>query len=108
LYAANGTNLQIINGATNPERILTTIALSYTPASIGVNTALNHLYLANEAGKSIEVRNGSTGALIATFSLGPFGATPNGAMAVDSTRRRIYVIASSPSGPVLLVINDLT
>ena len=108
LYAANGTNLQIINGATNPERILTTIALSYTPASIGVNTALNHLYLANEAGNSIEVRNGSAGALIATFSLGPFGATPNGAMAVDSTRGRIYVIASSPSGPVLLVINDLT
>ncbi len=108
LYAVNGTNLQIINGATNPERILTTITLSYSPASMGVNTALNHLYLANPVGNNIEVRNGSTGALIATFSLGPLGANPDGAMAVDSTRGRIYAIASSPSGPVLLVIKDLT
>src|SRR5438045_4843420 len=103
LYAVNGTNLQIINGATNPERVLTTLALSYTPASVGVNTALNHIYLANEAAKTIEVRNGSTGALIATFSIGPFGATPNGAMAVDSIRGRIYDIASSASSPVLLL-----
>ena len=108
LYATDGNNLQIINGATNPETILKTVALSYSPASMGINTALNHLYLANSAGSSIEVRNGGTGALIATFSLGPFGATPNGAMAVDSTRGRIYVIASSTSGPVLLVIQDLT
>jgi hypothetical protein len=108
LYAANGPNLQIINGGTSPERILTTKALSYTPASMGINTALNHVYLANPVGNNIEVRNGSTGALIATFSLGPFGATPDGAMAVDSTRGRIYVIASSASGPVLLVIKDFT
>ena len=108
LYAASETSLQIINGATKPERILTTIALSYSPASMGVNTALNHLYLVNPSAGSIEVRNGSTGALNATFSLGPFGAMPNGAMAVDSARGRIYAIASSPSGPVLLVIKDLT
>ena len=108
LYAFDGANLQIINGGTNPERILRTIALSYTPVSMGVNTALNHVYLANEAGSSVEVRNGSTGNLIATFSIGPFGAMPNGAMAVDSTRGRIYLVASSDSGPVLLVIEDLT
>jgi hypothetical protein len=108
LYATDGNNLQIIDGATNPEKILTTIALSYSPASMGINTALNHLYLANSAASSIEVRNGGTGALIATFSLAPFGATPNGATAVDSTRGRIYVIASSASGPVLFVIRDLT
>jgi hypothetical protein len=108
LYAFNGTDLQFINGATNPESVLRTIPLSYTPASMGVNTALNHLYLANESANILEVRNGSTGALIATFSFGPFGATPNGAMAVDSTRGRIYVIASSPSGSVLVVIKDFT
>jgi hypothetical protein len=107
LYAFDGTNLQIINGATNPETILRTVALSYTPAGIGANTARNRLYLANGAANSIEVRNGGTGALLATFSLAPFGATPNGAMAVDSTRGRIYVLASSLSGPVLLVIRDL-
>ena len=108
LYASSGNNLQIIDGATNPEKILTTIALPYGPASMGVNTALNHVYLANSAGSSIEVRNGSTGALIATFSLAPFGAIPNLPMAVDSTRGRICVIASSASGPVLFVIKDLT
>jgi sugar lactone lactonase YvrE len=108
LYAAFGTNLQIINGATNPEKILKTVALSYTPASMAVNTALNHLYLVNPSAGSIEVRNGSTGASIATFSLGSFGATPNGTMAVDSTLGRIYAIAAGGSGPVLLVIRDLT
>ena len=75
---------------------------------MGVNTALNHLYLVNSAANSIEVRHGSTGALIATFSLGPFGATPNGAMAVDSARGRVYAVASGNSGPVLLVIQDLS
>jgi len=53
---------------------------------MGINTALNHLYLVNPSVGSIEVRNGSTGALIATFSLAPFGATLDGAMAVDTTR----------------------
>ena len=47
-----------------------------------INTALNHLYLVNPSVGSIEVRNGSTGALIATFSLAAFGATLDGAMAV--------------------------
>jgi len=75
---------------------------------MGINTALNHLYLVNPSVGSIEVRNGSTGALIATFSLAAFGATLDGAMAVDTTRGRIYVVASSNSGPVLLVIKDLT
>jgi hypothetical protein len=108
LYATSGNNLQIIDGATNPEKILATIALSYSPASMGINTALNHLYVVNSAEGTIEVRDAGTGAVIATFSLGPFGATPDGAMAVDSTRGRIYVIASTTSGPVLLVIKDLT
>ena len=107
LYAFDGANLQIIHGAPNPERVLRTVALAYTPASMGVNTALNRLYLANEAATSIEVRNGFTGALVATFGLKPFGATLDRALAVDSTRGRIYVLASGPSGPVLLVIRDL-
>lgn len=81
LYATGGNNLQIINGAT--EVIQTTIGLTYTPASMGINTELGHLYLANSAGNSLEVRNPSTGALIATFSLATFGDTPNGAMTVD-------------------------
>ena len=74
---------------------------------MGINTELNHLYLANPTLNCLEVRNGLTGAVIATFSLSGFGV-PNGAMTVDSIRGRIYVIASNGSGSVLLVIEDLT
>jgi DNA-binding beta-propeller fold protein YncE len=107
LYASGGSNLQILNGATYPETILATILLSYSPASMGINTELNHLYLANPVAQTIEVRNGSTGALITTFGLGHFGYTPNGGMAVDSIRGRVYVIVSTSSGRLLLVIEDL-
>jgi DNA-binding beta-propeller fold protein YncE len=107
LYASSGNNLQILNGATFPEAILATIGLPYAPGTMGINTELNHLYIANPAGRSIQVRNGSTGAVIDTFSLALFGATPNGDMTVDSIRGRIYVIASTSSGPVLFVIEDL-
>ena len=110
LYAVpDGTNnLQIINGKPDPEVILANIPLGYSPGSLGINTALNHLYITNPAGRSIQVRSGSTGALITTFFL-PNGVTPSGAMAVDSIRGRIYVIQypSGNSGPALLVIEDL-
>jgi len=110
LYASTitGNNLQIINGIPDPEVVVSTIPLSYSPASMGVNQELGHIYLMNTAGDSIEVRNGGTGALIATFSLAPFGVSPNGGMAVDSVRGRIYVTGTTSSGPVILVIEDLT
>lgn len=108
LYAVSGNNLQIINGATDPETILATIALGYTPGSMGINGPLNRLYIANPAANNIEIRNPSTGALISTFALSAFpGVNPNGAMAVDSTRNRIYVIDQSSSPKTLLVIEDL-
>jgi DNA-binding beta-propeller fold protein YncE len=108
LYANSGSSLQIINGAPDPEVIMSTIPLSYTPASAGINQELNHLYLANAAGRSIEVRNGLTGSLTATFSLLASGAIPDGYMSVDSIRGRIYITATKGSGRVLLVIEDLT
>jgi DNA-binding beta-propeller fold protein YncE len=108
LYACSGNNLQIINGSLDPETILTTIALSYSPASIGVSPTLSHLYLANPNANCLEVRNSSTGALISTFSLASFGVVPSGPMVIDSTRSRIYVIGSNSTGSVLLVIEDLT
>ena len=105
LYAVpDATNdLQIINGKPDPEVILKTVPLSYHPYTLGINTALNHLYLANPAAQSIEVRDPVKGKLISTFSLP--GLTPDGSMAVDSIRGRIYVIQNSP--PTLLVIEDL-
>jgi hypothetical protein len=108
LYATTGNNVQIINGIPDPEVILTTVALSYTPASMGVNQELNHLYLANSAGQSIEVRGATTGKLISTFSLAPFGVIPDGGMTVDNIRGRIYITATSGSGRSLVVIEDLT
>jgi hypothetical protein len=106
LYAVpEGTsNLQIINGAPDPEVVLKTITLPYAPSGFGINTALNYLYIANPAGNSLEVRDGSTGALIATFPQLP--APPNGSIAVDSIRGRIYVISYGASTK-LMVIEDL-
>jgi hypothetical protein len=107
LYAAAGNNLQIINGVPDPEVILATIPLTYTPASMGINQELNHLYVANPAGKSIEVRGGTSGRLISTFSLAAYGAIPDGGLAVDNIRGRIYLTATTGSGRSLLVIEDL-
>ena len=105
LYAVPDTtnDLQIIDGRPDPEVILKTVTLSYHPPSLGINPALNHLYVANSVGQSIEVRDPSKGTLITTFSL---GLTPDGPMAVDSIRGRIYVISYTPSSQVL-VIEDL-
>ena len=105
LYAVPDTtnDLQIIDGRPDPEVILKTVTLSYHPPSLGINPALNHLYVANSVGQSIEVRDPSKGTLITTFSL---GLTPDGPMAVDSIRGRIYVISYTPSSQ-LLVIEDL-
>jgi len=107
LYAASGNTLQIINGAPDPEVILTTVPLSYTPAYMGINTTLNYLYITNPNANSIEVRNASTGALITTFALSALGVTANGPMAVDSIRTRIYIIDQSSSPRRLLVIEDV-
>lgn len=108
LYAssASGNNLQIINGAPDPEVIMSTVPLPFGPASMGVSQELGHLYLAYAAG--VEVRDGQTGRLIGTFSLSPYGATPSGGMAVDTIRGRIYVAASTSSGPVIMVLEDVT
>ena len=108
LYAvpAGTRNLQIINGAPDPEVILKTITLPYDPGNMAVNPALNALYIANPAGNSLEVRDPDTGALINIFS--PLPATPSGPVAVDSIRGRIYVIDQSSSPPRLLVIEGLT
>lgn len=106
LYALSGNNLQIIDGKPDPEVILKTVSLPYTPGSMGINKAFNYLYIANPAAQSIEVRDPSTGALITTFSLAALGLTPDGPMAVDSIRGRIYVIQYTPVS-LLLVIEDL-
>ncbi len=105
LYAISGTNLQIVNGKTNPEAILKTVALGYAPGGSGaVNNALDHLYLENPAGDSIDIRNDATGKLITTVPLGT-GNSPL-AMAADSTRGRLYVTVGNNGSISLFVIDD--
>jgi hypothetical protein len=108
LYARtfSGNNLQIINGAPDPEVILNTTPLPEAPISMGINQELNHLYLGYPT--EVEIRDGLAGAQIATFSLSRFGVTTLGNMTVDSLRDRVYVTAFTAAGPELIVLEDLT
>ncbi|HMD84379.1 MAG TPA: hypothetical protein VKO18_06725 [Terriglobia bacterium] len=101
LFAVSGDSLQIVNGAT--DSILKTVTLTYSPGPIVVNKALDHLYVSNTAASTVEVRNDTTGVLLATISLPSAVA----GMGVDSTRGLLYVVAY-PTSPVLYVIQDLT
>jgi DNA-binding beta-propeller fold protein YncE len=78
----------------------------YSPAYMGVNNALGHLYVSNPNNSSVEVRNSTTGSLITSFSLGS-SVLPQG-IAVDSTRGRLYVGASTTGGTFLYAIEDLS
>jgi hypothetical protein len=104
LYAIEGTTLQIINGKPDPEVIIASVPLGYSPSSMGVNNALGHLYISNPDSSSVEVRDSKKGSLIASFSLGA-GVVPHG-MAVDSTRGRLYVGVSTGGEDFLYAIED--
>ena len=55
LFAISGNNLQIIGAGT--DRVEVTVPLSYTPGrQIGVNNAIRHIYLLNQAANKIEIR----------------------------------------------------
>ncbi len=105
-FFAGGNSLQIVDGET--EAILTTVVLTYTPAGVGVNNALKHLYTSNPADGTIQVRNSASGELVSTFSLGA-NLSPQ-TMAVDSTRGRIYVNVYNPNASQWYVyaIEDLS
>jgi len=105
LIAIAGTKLQFIQGTT--ETVFKTIALTYSPAAIGVNNALGHVYLANPGGNSIDVYN-ENGRLLSTFLLG--ADNQPGSLAVDSARGRVYVdvLNTGTSSWSLDVIEDLS
>ena len=113
LFATSGSNLQIINGAT--DNIEYTIPLGYTPGSqIAVNNALRHIYLLNPAGKKIDVRaitavadaNDVRGQRVTMFSLGA-GNVPV-AIAADAIRGRVYVVVNNAGSYSLWAIDDTT
>ena len=104
LFAAQGSSLQIVDGANDTVR--KTVTLSYTPGDMAVNNALGHVYLTNSAGNSIETRS-EQGALLGTFSLGT-GNQPT-QIAADSIRGRVYVKVVDGSGSwSVWAIEDLT
>lgn len=105
LFATSGGNLQIIKG--KDDTISKTVTLSYTPAAMGVNNAMSHVYLSNSTGNSIDVYNES-GKKLSTFLL-EAGLQP-GSMAIDSVRGRLYVDVYNTlnSSWSLEVIEDLS
>lgn len=105
-YNNNNTTLQIINGAPNPEVVITNVTLPFAAGSfIGVNPALNHIYVGDTSSNLLAVLNATNGALIQTISL-PAGITYVGSVGVDATRSRAYVNASGGGASYLYVIQD--
>jgi tRNA A-37 threonylcarbamoyl transferase component Bud32 len=114
LYAGGpGGSLQIIDGAADPERILTNLALPFpiqpTLCYCGVNTARNRLYVPNAASNTIAVLDGRSGESVETLALEP----KNGkiqmvrSVAIDESRNRIYSVAATGTGAYYLyVIQD--
>ena len=97
--------MQIIEGKPDTEVIAAKVLLEYSPSGVAVNHALRHLYLSNSAKSCIDVRDLSTGALVAMFPLAP-GTNP-GSIGVDSVRGRLYIIlAAGSSKNLLYVIKD--
>jgi hypothetical protein len=106
LYAVNSTTLQIINGAPDPEVVLTNITLPYTFGSrIGVNPVLNRIYVGYNSANIVAILNATTGQSIENVSLGA-GITSVGSIVVDASRNRVYVLASGGGSARLFVIQD--
>ncbi len=104
LFAVQGNDLQVVNGAN--DSVVKTVSLSYTPGDMGVNNALGHVYLTNQAANAIEVRS-EQGTLLGTFSLGA-GNQPS-QVAADPIRGRVYVSLVDGSGAwSIWAIEDLT
>jgi len=107
LYALDGTKLQVIDGATEPETLVSSIPLSFSPgaSSMAVNEDLNRIYIINPAGNSVEVLDGAANSFLGTIALGS-GVSPYG-VAVDPTGGRIFVLAGEAGVNYLYVVPDL-
>ena len=107
LYAiTNGATLQIIDGAPDPEVILTNVALPFCCGSfIGVNPVLNRIYLGYSGSNKVAVLDGRTGHTLETITL-PGEITSVGSIAVDVSRSRVYALAQAGTATYLFVIGD--
>ena len=106
LYAVNSTTLQIINGAPDPEVVLTNVTLPFTFGSrIGVNPVLNRIYLGYNSANIVAILNATTGQSIENVYLGA-GITSVGSIVVDASRSRVYALAYGGGSYRLIVIQD--
>jgi len=109
LYAqSSSTTLQIINGAPDPEVVLTSITVPVPISgggSFGVNPNLNRIYLANGSGNNIAILNATTGQSLGSISLGA-GITSVEGLIADATRNLIYATVVSGGNNYLYVIQD--
>jgi serine/threonine protein kinase len=98
LYAVGpGGSLQIVNGAPDPEVILTNVDLPF-PCSlslIGVDSVHNRIYVPNAASNEIAILDGRTGQILGSVLLDKRLSHLSGVHDVtfDSARNRLYAIA---------------
>jgi DNA-binding beta-propeller fold protein YncE len=103
LYAQgpNGT-LQIIDGAPDPERILTnvTLAFAFHSDSIGIDPVRNRIYIPNRTSNEILILDGTTGQSRGTVLLDKKYGSIDGVhgVAFDAARNVLYAIAWSEGG----------
>jgi N-acetylneuraminic acid mutarotase len=107
LYAqGSGGALQIINGAPDPEVVLATVAIPFPwGGPVGVNPALNRIYIGNGASNNIAILDATTGQTVGSVSLGA-GVSSVGSVYVDASRNLVYAMAVSAGSSSLWVIQD--
>jgi DNA-binding beta-propeller fold protein YncE len=105
LFATSGNNLQIISG--HADTVAETVPLTYTPAAIGVNNAMAHVYLLNSSANWIDIYS-ETGKLMSTIVLASTSQPTS--IAVDSVRGRMFVdvLNTASNSWSLQVIEDLS
>jgi hypothetical protein len=100
LYAQGpGGVLQIINGAPDPEVVLTNVALPFlVPATpLGVDPLRNRIYIPNPATNRIWMLDGATGQSLGTMNLDAKATSVQG-VAVDASRNLVYALAVAGDG----------
>jgi serine/threonine protein kinase/DNA-binding beta-propeller fold protein YncE len=105
LYAAGpGNVLQILDGAPDPEVLLTNLTLPSAAgtAQLAVNPVLNRLYAGSHASDRILVLDARTGWLEETVTLkGDVGKIEGvRGLAIDPVRNRLFAIAAAKGGQV--------
>ena len=103
LYALGPSgSLQIVNGAPDPEEVLTTVTLPFACAldPIGIDPVRNRIYIPNRTSNEIVILDGTTGQSRGTVLLDKKLGSIDGVhgVAFDAARNVLYAIAWSEGG----------